>query len=148
MEAGRVSRFRGRNKPNASLHVNSPHQGGTNVPTKTEYTHSKTDFTNVDRHRNVAERDMLPHECTDESVLPRGHYSYASLRHSEPGMRHVGHSDKSLDGPASYQQDTTNIPALDQLDHLIPSKELLLHYKQKILQLNNDYQDLMEKVDQ
>jgi hypothetical protein len=63
--------------------------------------------------------------------------------------RHVGSADKSFGGLRSYEQDATKFPTIEQqLEHLVPSKELLLHYREKIVQLNKDYQDLLEKVEQ
>jgi len=69
---------------------------------------------------------------------------------STSGKRYVGSANKSLfGGPHSYEQDATKFPTIEQqLEHLIPSKELLLYYREKIVQLNNDYQDLLEKVEQ
>jgi len=66
------------------------------------------------------------------------------------GKRYVGSANKPLfGGPHSYEQDATKFQTIQQqLEHLIPSKELLLHYREKIGQLNNDYQDLLEKVEQ
>jgi hypothetical protein len=82
------------------------------------------------------------------SRKPTGQQEVTNTRSS--GKRHVGSANKSLfGGPLSYEQDATKFPAIEeQLEHLIPSKELLLHYREKIVQLNNDYQDLLEKVDQ
>jgi hypothetical protein len=84
------------------------------------------------------------------SRKPTSQHHRRNTKTLESGKRHNGPSDKSLLHEAhSYQQDTPMFPTIEQqLEHLIPSKELLLHYREKIVQLNNDYQALMERVDQ
>jgi hypothetical protein len=84
---------------------------------------------------------------------PRKPISQQHLRNRKSlksGKREIGPSYKSLwDEAHSYQQDAPKFPTVEQqLEHLIPSKELLLHYREKIVELNNDYQALMERVDQ
>jgi hypothetical protein len=110
----------------------------------------------------VSEPDTRSQKCADKNILKKEQYSaphlaarrksndqcdVTNVRNFEPGMMHIGSSAKSLGGLDSYEQDVTNVPTVEQLEHLTPSKELLIHYRKKILQLNNDYQDLMEKVD-
>jgi hypothetical protein len=163
METDRGSSCSEKNKSNMSLHGYTPLQSGTNLPMKTKSSHSSMKFMSVDRQQNVSEPDILSHQCAGKNIVRRGQYSAPNLstlrkpnsqhdvtnvRNSEPGMRNIGPSDNSLGGLDSYQQDTTNVPTIEELEHLTPSKELLFHYRKKILQLNNDYQDLMEKVDQ
>jgi hypothetical protein len=105
--------------------------------------------------RESADNYLLTREKCLTSNLPssRKATSQQHLRNTktlESGKRHIGPSDKSLwDGSHSYQQSIRKFPTIEQqLEHLIPSKELLLHYREKIVQLNNDYQALMERVDQ
>jgi hypothetical protein len=117
----------------------------------------------MDIQRKHVSGDIQPRECGSKNLLRKAQYSapnvstsrkvtgqhdVTNLRTSEPGVSHTDPSDKLLlGGPHSYPQDTMNFTTEQQLEHLVPSKELLLHYRQKITQLNNDYQDLMEKVD-
>jgi hypothetical protein len=95
---------------------------------------------------SIEEQHYAPNIAT--SRKPAGQLDVTNTRSS--GKKHVGSANKSLfGGPHSYEQDATTFPTIEQqLEHLIPSKELLLHYREKIVQLNNDYQDLLEKVEQ
>jgi hypothetical protein len=118
----------------------------------------------VDRpQKHLSEFDILLCDCSGKYISREEQHSAPNLatpRKStsqqdvinirSSGKRHVGSSDKSLLGDShSYHQDATKFPTIEQqLEHLIPSKELLLHYREKIVQLNNDYQDLLEKVEQ
>ncbi|XP_021930400.1 coiled-coil domain-containing protein 77-like isoform X2 [Zootermopsis nevadensis] len=160
MEAGRGSSYSEKNKSN--MRGYAPLQGGTNLPMKTK-TSCSMKFIDVDGQQNMTEPDTVSHQCAGNKILSRGqssapnfptvrnpnsHHDVTNTRNSEPGVRHIGRVDKSLGGQDSYQHDATKVPTIEQLEHLTPTKELLLHYRKKILQLNNDYQDLMEKVDQ
>jgi len=145
-----------------ACHENSLLQSGTNVPTKTkQFSQKSTQFMKVDRlqkHESefdcdcagksvpIEERHYAPNMAT--SRKPSGQQNVTNTRSS--GKRYVGSANKSLFGdPHSYEQDATKFPTIEQqLEHLIPSKELLLHYREKIVQLNNDYQNLLEKVEQ
>jgi len=158
------TRCSSRSEKNAqgSCHGNSPLQSGTNVRTKTkQFSQKSTQFMKVGRpqkhelefdcdcagkYTSREEHHYAPNMAT--SRKPTGQQDVTNTRSS--GKRHVGSANKSLfGGPHSYEQDATKFPTIEeQLEHLIPSKELLLHYREKIVQLNNDYQDLLEKVEQ
>lgn len=145
-----------------SCHGNSLLQNGTNLPTKTkQFSQKSTQFMKVHRPQkhesefdcdcagkcvSIEEQHYTPNMAT--SRKPTGQQNVTNTRSS--GKRYVGSANKSLiGGPHSYEQDATKFPTIEQqLEHLIPSKELLLHYREKIVQLNNDYQDLLEKVEQ
>jgi hypothetical protein len=98
------------------------------------------------KYASREEHHYAPNMAT--SRKPIGQQDVKNTRSSR--KRHVGSANKSLiGGPHSYEQDATKFPTIEeQLEHLIPSKELLLHYREKIVQLNDDYQDLLEKVEQ
>lgn len=120
----------------------------------------------VDKQRKyVSGVDIPSRECPGEYLLTREQClalnmsalrkptSQQHLRNTksfESGKREMGPSNKSLwDEVHSYQQDAPKFPTVEQqLEHLIPSKELLLHYREKIVQLNDDYHALVERVDQ
>lgn len=144
-----------------SCHGDSPLQSGTQLQTRTkQFSQKSTKFMKVGRSQkhesefdcncagkcvSIEEQDFAPNTAT--SRKPTRQQDVTNTRSS--GKRHVGSADKSLfGGPHSYEQDATKFPIEQQLEHLIPSKELLLHYREKIVQLNNDYQDLLEKVEQ
>jgi hypothetical protein len=112
--------------------------------------------------KHVSEFDVLPCDCAGQYISideqhrapnlatsrkPTSQQNVTNIRSSR--KRHVVSTDKSLfGGPHSYQQDATKFPTIEeQLEYLVPSKELILHYREKIVQLNNDYQDLLEKVE-
>jgi hypothetical protein len=167
MEAKKCSSCTKKNSQNTYMHGNSLLQNGINIPGKTEKSgQSSANFVKVDKQRkHVSDVDIPSCECVDEYLLtgeqcsalnipaPRKPTSQQHLRNTkslESQKRQIGPSDKSLwDEAHSYQQDTSKFPTIEQqLEHLIPSKELLLHYRRKIVQLNNDYEALMERVDQ
>jgi hypothetical protein len=97
------------------------------------------------KYVTIEEQHYAPNMAT--SRKPTGQQD---VTNRSSGKRYVGSANKSLfGGPHSNDQDATKFPTIEQqLEHLIPSKELLLHYREKIVQLNNDYQDLLEKVEQ
>jgi hypothetical protein len=107
---------------------------------------SKFDCVCAGKYASREEQHYASNMATSRN--PTGQQDVTNTRSS--GKRYVGSANKSLfGGPHSYEQDATKFPTIEQqLEHLIPSKELLLHYREKIVQLNNDYHDLMEKVEQ
>jgi hypothetical protein len=148
-----------------ALPGNLPLEFSTNIPTKMkQFAQESTKCMKVDRsQKHMSEFDVLPCDCAGKYISieeqhcapnlatsrkPTSQQNVTNIRSSR--KRHVGSTDKSLlGGPHSYHQDTTKLPTIEQqLEHLIPSKELLLHYREKIVQLNSDYQDLSEKVEQ
>jgi hypothetical protein len=167
MEAKKCSSCTEENSQNTYLHGNSLLQNGINIPGKSEKSCQRSaKFVKLDKQRkHVSDVDTPSCDCDDGYLLTREQClalnmsarrkltTQQHLRNTESlesGKREIGPSDKSLWGEAhSYQQDTPKFPTVEQqLEHLIPSKELLLHYREKIVQLNNDYQALMERVDQ
>jgi hypothetical protein len=124
MEAKKCSSCTKRNSQSSYLHGNSLLQNGINILGKTE-------------------------KSCQSSAKPTSQQQLRNTKSLESRKRQTGPSNKSLwDEPHSYQ-DTPKFPTIEQqLEHLIPSKELLLHYRGKIVQLNDDYEALMERVDQ
>jgi hypothetical protein len=153
-----------KNSQSSHLHGNSLHHSHNNIPGKNE--HHSVKFVNAENQRKqVSDVDIQFRESADDCLLTREKYLSSNLPSSkkatsqehlrstktlESGKSHIGPSDKSLrDEKHSYQQDIAKFPTIEQqLETLIPSKELLLHYREQIVQLNNDYQALMDRVDQ